>query len=921
MPKTYLRYSAGPAIGLVFSSGISFDKNNELAICGSLESINIWNIRRGELVSVLKDGNESKSEITEISVSSDGINVAAGYKDGSIKIFDMKEKNCKMTFNGHRNAISCLRFNSSGSLLISGSRDTDIVVWDIVGECGLYRLKGHRDMVTEVFLLEKSNRLISSSKDSLVKLWDLDTQHCIATIVGHRNEVWAFDVSPDERRLVTGTSDDSLRFWSLDESEFPKIPFGQNATGTYADEEKDANQTQNDGEKVYAKFIGVVKRQSKERVERIRFHKGGKIFAVQTNDTKLEVFNVHEASQIKFKAKRQKQRKNKKNQKKTKESDEMEEEAEEHSDEKKESKVKASLEFSFQQTITSSFKIKSFSFSSLNHGIIMGLANNKVEVFSLKKQNGSEEKNESHTHELISSLELGGHRSDVRDVALSGDDSMLLTTSSNGIKVWNVDSQKCVRTIKSGYGLCGVFVPGNKHVIIGTKAGQLEVYDLTSSTCIQIIDAHKAAIWSMDVKGDKSGIVTGSEDKDIKFWEFELVVDSDSGTKRLALVLTRTLKMSDEVMNVRFSLDQKFVAVSLLDNTVKIFYEDNLKFFLSLYGHKLPVMSMDFSSDSTLIVTASADKNIKIWGTDFGDCHKSIFAHDDSITGVRFVQKTHYFFSCSKDKTIKYWDADTFDHIQTLNTHHAAVLSLAIPKNGNFIVSGSSDRSIRIFFRTDQQLFLEEEREKEMEALFETEELRERREEEEGVESGPATKKTMETIKSGERLIEAILLANQETKKMEEYKEELQDAESEEKEAKKRKLSGDDDDMMDFEGGEKVSDDEELKKPLVAAPMVDPFLMGLSPSDYLLKQLKMVKMSELEESLRVLPFAVALEFLKYLEKWVAQGASIELVCRCLFYIIQLYHNQIRTHPSAINVIDSLKFNVHRRLQSKGHYWN
>ena len=56
---------------------------------------------------------------------------------------------------------------------------------------------------------------------------------------------------------------------------------------------------------------------------------------------------------------------------------------------------------------------------------------------------------------------------------------------------------------------------------------------------------------------------------------------------------------------------------------------DSLKFFLSLYGHKLPVMCIDISSDGALIVTGSQDKNIKIWGLDFGDCHKSIFAHDD----------------------------------------------------------------------------------------------------------------------------------------------------------------------------------------------------------------------------------------------------------------------------------------------------
>eukprot|EP01018_Ginkgo_biloba_P035815 Gb_01026 [translate_table: standard] len=60
-----------------------------------------------------------------------------------------------------------------------------------------------------------------------------------------------------------------------------------------------------------------------------------------------------------------------------------------------------------------------------------------------------------------------------------------------------------------------------------------------------------------------------------------------------------------------------------------VFFVDSLKFFLSLYGHKLPVLCMDISSDGDLLVSGSADKNLKIWGLDFGDCHKSLFAHAD----------------------------------------------------------------------------------------------------------------------------------------------------------------------------------------------------------------------------------------------------------------------------------------------------
>jgi U3 small nucleolar RNA-associated protein 12 len=45
--------------------------------------------------------------------------------------------------------------------------------------------------------------------------------------------------------------------------------------------------------------------------------------------------------------------------------------------------------------------------------------------------------------------------------------------------------------------------------------------------------------------------------------------------------------MTDDVLAVKYSPDHKLLAVSLLDSTVKVFFQDSLKFFLSLYGHKV----------------------------------------------------------------------------------------------------------------------------------------------------------------------------------------------------------------------------------------------------------------------------------------------------------------------------------------------
>jgi WD40 repeat protein len=164
--------------------------------------------------------------------------------------------------------------------------------------------------------------------------------------------------------------------------------------------------------------------------------------------------------------------------------------------------------------------------------------------------------------------------------------------------------------------------------------------------------------------------------------------------------------MTDDVLCVRYSANHKFLAIALLDTTVKIFFADSLKFYLSLYGHKLPVTSMDISSDSTLIATASSDKSVKLWGLDFGDCHKSLLAHSEAVTAVTFVNGTHYFFSASKDGLIKYWDGDTYDEIHKIEGHFGEIWALAISRLGNFLVSSSQDRSLRIWCRTDNQVSL-----------------------------------------------------------------------------------------------------------------------------------------------------------------------------------------------------------------------
>ncbi|URD83570.1 Dip2/Utp12 Family [Musa troglodytarum] len=433
------------------------------------------------------------------------------------------------------------------------------------------------------------------------------------------------------------------------------------------------------------------------------------------------------------------------------------------------------------------------------------------------------------------SIELHGHRSDIRSVTLSSDNDLLLSTSHNAVKIWNPSTGVCLRTIESGYGLCSSFVPGNRYALVGTKSGALEILDVGSGGSIEVIEAHAGSIRSIvpipDENGSVSscGFVTGSADHDVKFWEYRLLQKPVNDSKQLTVTNVRTLKMNDDVLAVCISPDSKHLAVSLLDCTIKVFFVDSLKFFLSLYGHKLPVLCMDISSDGDLIVSGSADKNLKIWGLDFGDCHKSIFAHADSVMDVKF---------CGERSPHKYWDADKFELLLTLEGHHAEVWCLAVSNRGDFIVTGSHDRSIRRWDRTEEPFFIEEEREKRLEEIFESDldNLNEDRYApkelvpDEGSVGVPG-KKTKETLSATDLVIDALDMVDAEIKRIDQHKE----------------------DQKNGRGGEFQS---------------NIMMRGLSPSDYVLHTLANVNTNDLEQTLLSLPFSDALKLMSYLKEWV-----------------------------------------------------
>jgi U3 small nucleolar RNA-associated protein 12 len=876
------------------NSGSSRNTGAGRAVVGANEEVLCWDVKKGELLARWK-ANDCKAQVTVIAQSKIDRDIfAVGYEDGSIRLWDSKIATIIVSFNGHKSAITRLAFDKSGVRLASGSRDTDVIIWDLVAEVGLYKLRGHKDQITGLEFLEPTapttedgeemaldqegsgdGFLLTTGKDSLIKIWDLTTQHCIETHVAQSNgECWALGVSPDGSGCITAGNDGELKVWAID------------SAGLYDLTRK----VDKPADRQYLGGQGVLHRQGKDKALEVSFHPKQDYFMVHGSEKAVELWRIRTPEEVKKSLARKAKRRREKLAASGKVDDRPEDKAEDISS------ADISEVFVPYVIVRTGGKVRSAEWAggkaSKALELLVSTTNNQLEVYKVPTKEKSKSKTEEmpdYTRTLA--VDQPGHRADIRSLALSSDDKMLASASNGSLKIWNVKTRSCIRTFECGYALCCAFLPGDKIVVVGTKTGELELFDVASASMLESFKAHEGAVWTLAVHPDGRSVCTGSADKSAKFWDFQVVQEDIPGTKRttprLKLVQTKTLKVADDILSLKFSPDARLLAVALLDNTVKVFFVDSLKLFLNLYGHKLPVLNMDISYDSKLIVTCSADKNVRLWGLDFGDCHKAFFAHQDSILQVAFVPHNqdgngHHFFSSSKDKMIKYWDGDKFEQIQRLDGHHGEIWALAVSKTGTFLVSASHDKSIRIWEQTDEQIFLEEEKEKELEELYEktlTTSL-DRDHDQEG-EVGDAGKQTIETLMAGEKIVEALELGIADHELVEEWKV------------------------------------QKASNPNIAPPPRNLLYMalgGISAEQHVMQVLQRIKAAALQDALLVLPFSILPLLFTFLNIFAQKSMNIPLTCRILFFMLKTHHRQLVASKEMKTMLDGIRSNLRTALQ-------
>jgi WD40 repeat protein len=163
---------------------------------------------------------EVGSTVNSLEFSSNGLWLACGSHDGSVRLWNLRNGNCTL-FEGHRGSVRQVSFAPDSSILASGGDDGSIRLWDVHDQTSVILWVQHRLEVWSIAFSSCGSMLASVTAAGCFYIWDTDSGTSIQIMQsgkGYQTSAVAFSV--DGSTLATLVDDgESIYFWDLDGKE------------------------------------------------------------------------------------------------------------------------------------------------------------------------------------------------------------------------------------------------------------------------------------------------------------------------------------------------------------------------------------------------------------------------------------------------------------------------------------------------------------------------------------------------------------------------------------------------------------------------------------------------------------------------------------------------------------------------------
>lgn len=147
--------------------------------------------------------------------------IAVGYSDNFIRIFDLDTLKLKNEWAAHTNSVFTLRYTPDHQILLSGARDARLKAWKV--ETG-YQMEeeivAHMYAINNIAFSPDGKHFVTCSLDKSIKLWDAGQRKLLKVVdkarhAGHATSVNKCLWTPYDERVVSVSDDRTISVWKF----------------------------------------------------------------------------------------------------------------------------------------------------------------------------------------------------------------------------------------------------------------------------------------------------------------------------------------------------------------------------------------------------------------------------------------------------------------------------------------------------------------------------------------------------------------------------------------------------------------------------------------------------------------------------------------------------------------------------------
>lgn len=209
------------------------------------------------------------------------------------------------------------------------------------------------------------------------------------------------------------------------------------------------------------------------------------------------------------------------------------------------------------------------------------------------------------------------------------------------------------------------------------------IFDLKSQTPLQTLRGHTNTIWTVDVSPDNSMVVTGSEDRTLRFWEVKT-------GKELGQIAANGIYSC-----VRFSPDGRMVYATNWDGDLRVI-DPNSRTLVKKFSYQMPILDVALLPNGDTLVLGTATGAILHCDLQTGKVKQRLEGHSSTVHSVAFVDSNRV-LSASHDRTLRLWSLSSGLAERVFSGHTAAVHELRLFPTMDRFVSSSADGTARIW--------------------------------------------------------------------------------------------------------------------------------------------------------------------------------------------------------------------------------